>query len=91
MGHQLVLFIPAILAFLDLINSAVRRHDPTIGAQSAVISGPVGINDVDLPPGVAMRIRTQTIISILMLGPSAMKVFYIGELNKTAAVGANEY
>ena len=55
LGHKLVFFVAAVLAFLNLIDSAVRCHNPTVRAQAAIVSGPVGINNIDLSPIVTTR------------------------------------
>src|SRR5215471_7559110 len=55
--YELVLFIATVLALFYLIDSAVRRHDPTVRAEAAVISGPMGVDDVHLPPRMTPGIR----------------------------------
>jgi hypothetical protein len=89
LGHKLVFLVAAVLAPFDLIDSTVRRHNPTVRTQAAIISGPMGIDDIDLSPLVATGIRA--IVPILCLLPATVKILYIVKFCKATTVGANEY
>src|SRR2546425_8934699 len=64
LGYQLVFLVAAVSTPFDLIDSAVRCHNPTVRTQAAIISGPVGIDDIDLSPVMTTGIRLCTIFSI---------------------------
>jgi hypothetical protein len=90
-GHKLVFVVAAVLAFFDLIDSAVRCHNPTVRAQAAIVSGPVGIDDIDLSPVVTTGIRLCTIFPIFCLRPATMEILYVAKLYEATAIRANEY
>ena len=90
-GHKLIFFLTAILAFFDLIDPAIRRHNPTVRAQAAIISGPVRIDDIDLSPAVTTGIRNRAICTVFCLRPATVKILHVAKFCETPAIGADEY
>jgi len=91
LGYKLVFFVAAVLAPFDLIDPAVRCHNPTVRTQATIISGPVSIDNVDLSPVMTTGICLCTIFLIFCLRPSTVKVLYVLKVCEATAVGANEY
>ena len=46
----LVFLVAAVPASLNLVDPAIRRHNPEVRAQATIVSGPVGINNINLSP-----------------------------------------
>jgi hypothetical protein len=91
LGHKLVFLVAAVLAFLNLIDSAIRRHNPTVGTQAAIVSGPVGIDNINLSPIVTPRFRNRAICTVLCLGPATVKILHVIKICKTPAIRAHKY
>src|ERR1019366_60323 len=90
-GDKLIFLVAAVLASLDLIDPAIRRHNPTVRAQAAIISGPVRIDDIDLSPAVTTGIRNSAICTAFCLRPATVKILHVVKFRETPAIGADEY
>jgi len=91
LGYQLVFLMAAVSASFDLIDPTVRRHNPIVRTEAAIVPGPMRIDDIDLPPIVTVRIRSSAVCPVFCLLPSAVKVLHIPKFSESFAVGANEY
>ena len=90
-GHKLIFFVPAVLASFYLVDPAISCHNPTVRAQAAIVSGPVGINDIDLSPIVTTGIRYCAICPVFCLRPTTVKIFHVGKFCEATAIRTNKY
>jgi len=81
----------AISASFDLIDPTIRRHNPIVRAEAAIVPGPMCIDDIDLPPIVTVGIRYRAVCPVFCLLPSAVKILNIRKFREALAVGADEY
>jgi hypothetical protein len=59
--------------------------------KATIVSRPMGVNDVNLPPVVTTGISGCTISSIFCLRPAAVKILHVVKLRETSTIGADEY
>jgi hypothetical protein len=91
LGYQLVFLVAAVSASFDLIDPAIRRHNPIVRAEAAIVPRPMRIDDIDLPPIVTVRIRSSAVCPVFRLLPSAVKILHIRKFREAPAIGADEY
>jgi len=91
LGHELIFLMAAVLAPFDLIDSTVRRHNPPVRAQAAIVSGPVGIDHIDLSPAVTTGIGNGAICTVFCLRPATVKILHIVKFREASAIRAHKY
>ena len=91
LSHKLIFLVAAVPAFLNLVDPAIRCHNPDVRAQAAIISGPMGINNINLSPIVTTRIGNRAICTVLCLRPATVKILHVPKFCETPAVRAHKY
>jgi hypothetical protein len=91
LSHELIFLMAAVLAPFDLIDSTVRRHNPPIRTQPAIVSGPMGIDHIDLSPIVPAGIGNGTIYAVFCLRPVTVKILHVVKFREAPAIRTHKY